>query len=152
MDSLLSAEYPIKIKIMISHDGQFAQCRVSHQNQNNDKPRWAGSLLDAEHPIIRRRLRFRENVACAGLWTLWKDPWIKPFIYLCSPKLSACLRLTAHCSMTVAMLFFQVLYCRVNCSRARLKTQMVYLTWASAHINIHNTVHKNNVHISLEMH
>ena len=26
--------------------------------------------------------------------------------------------------------------------------QMVYLTWASAPINIHNTVHKNNVHIT----
>ena len=24
---------------------------------------------------------------------------------------------------------------------------MVYVTWVSAHINIHNTVHKNNVHI-----
>ena len=31
------------------------------------------------------------------------------------------------------------------------KIQIVYLTWASSLINIHNTVHKNNVHISLEM-
>ena len=29
---------------------------------------------------------------------------------------------------------------------------MVYLTSAIAHVNVHNTVHKNNVHISLEIH
>ena len=31
------------------------------------------------------------------------------------------------------------------------KIQMVYLTSAIAHVNVHNTVHKNNVHISREI-
>ena len=33
-----------------------------------------------------------------------------------------------------------------------VENQMVYLTRASAHINIHNTVHKTNAHISMGMH
>lgn len=33
-----------------------------------------------------------------------------------------------------------------------VENRMVYLTRASAHINIHNTVHKTNAHISMGMH